>query len=180
MEDRTVIGQKSESFISILESYIGHIKSTAESITKQPLKNVVMGRPVNFHDNNPEANRKSQDILEKIAKSVGFKNIEFQLEPIAAAFAHEARLTKEQLALVVDLGGGTSDFTVIRLSPDKMDVRDRNEDILSTAGIKVGGTNFDKKLSMKSFMPELGLGSEFLKVKHQRSSGILTILNVQR
>ena len=79
----------------------------------------MMGRPVHFVDNDPAADTRAQAELYAIAQRLGFKHIEFQFEPIAAAFAHEARLRGEKLALVADLGGGTSDFTVIRLSAER-------------------------------------------------------------
>lgn len=161
MSERTVIGRKSMTFEAILSVYIAHLKHKAEVLLGADLKNIVMGRPVHFHDNDEAADRRSEDVLKKIAKRNGFKNIEFQYEPIAAAYAHERKITKETLALVVDLGGGTSDFTIIRLSPERANKHDRKDDILATSGIRVGGTTFDKALSLASFMPDLGLGSSY-------------------
>jgi hypothetical chaperone protein len=120
-----------------------------------------MGRPVHFHDNNPEADRRSQDVLEKIATNIGFKSIQFQYEPIAAAFSHERKVAGEKLSLVIDIGGGTSDFTVIRLAQSRSSDSSRANDILASSGTRTGGTNFDYKMSMKMFMPYLGLGSEY-------------------
>tara|TARA_R110002124_G_scaffold233406_1_gene398739 strand:+ start:110294 stop:111568 length:1275 start_codon:yes stop_codon:yes gene_type:complete len=161
MKEKTVINGRAKSFVDILATFIRNLKTQAEAAAGQPIENVVIGRPVHFHENNPEADDESQAILEQIAQSIGFKNIVFQYEPIAAAFAHERRLETEQLSLVIDLGGGTSDFTVIRLSPERYLAQDRSQDILATSGVRVGGTNFDKRLSMTSFMPYLGLNSEF-------------------
>ena len=76
-----------------------------------------------------------------------FKNIVFQYEPIAAAFSHEKDLTDEKLALVVDLGGGTSDFTIIRIGPKLAVKTQRKDDILATSGVRIGGNDFDKALS---------------------------------
>lgn len=163
MDERTILAQGSKSFVDILSVYIRHLKSAAEASASQDIENVVFGRPVHFHDDNPAADQKSQDTLEQIARAVGFKNIAFQYEPIAAAFAHEQNIESERLSLVVDLGGGTSDFTVIRLSRKKSTHSiDRSNDILATGGIRVGGTNFDQRLSMASFMPSLGLGSSYV------------------
>ena len=123
-----------------------------------------MGRPVHFHDNDPDADAESEKVLREIAQKIGFKNIVFQYEPIAAAFAHERALRHDKLSLVVDLGGGTSDFTVIKLSPQRGVNQAREDDILSTSGVRIGGTNFDKRLSMSSFMPYLGLGGQFTSI----------------
>ncbi len=161
MAERTVVGKRSRTFENILSVYIENLKNKAEHFLNDRLQNIVMGRPVHFHDKNPDADNKSEAILQKIAKTIGFKEIHFQYEPIAAAYAHERNVTRESIALVVDLGGGTSDFTVIRLSPERAVKPDRKDDILATAGIRVGGTNFDTCLSLASFMPHLGLGSQY-------------------
>lgn len=161
MEDKTSINGKWMHFTDVLKTFVGHMKSQADLYTEDTIENVVMGRPVHFHDNDPDADTTAQATLETIAKAVGFKNIEFLYEPIAAAFAHESNIEDEKLSLVIDLGGGTSDFTVIRISNKRMNKHDRKDDILSTSGVRVGGTTFDYRLSMKCFMPALGLGTEY-------------------
>lgn len=82
----------------------------------------------------------------------------FQFEPIAAALSYETTIKHEQLALIVDMGGGTSDFTVIRLHPHQTSA-DRSSDVLANCGIHIAGTDFDKRLSLHSVMPLLGMGS---------------------
>lgn len=161
MSERTIINRKSMSFIDVLTVFIRNIKKKAESHLGATVENVVLGRPVHFHDNNPDADDESERVLGGIAASLGFKNIVFQYEPIAAAFAHERKIKHDKLALVVDLGGGTSDFAVVKLFPHTPLDHDRRDDILATTGVRVGGTNFDKRLSMSSFMPYLGLGTEY-------------------
>ncbi|MDR1696925.1 MAG: Hsp70 family protein, partial [Rickettsiales bacterium] len=93
--------------------------------------------------------------------NAGFHNVLFQYEPIAAAFAHERNLTSETLAAVIDIGGGTSDFSVIRLGGARMARPDRRDDILANTGVRIGGNDFDKQLSLKTFMPEFGMGTEY-------------------
>jgi hypothetical chaperone protein len=156
MGQGTIVNGRKKAFEAIVHDFISHIKSKAEEQCGASLENVVMGRPVYFVDNDDNANHRAQDELEKIAKSAGFKNIEFQYEPIAAAFTHERKLSSEKLALVVDIGGGTSDFTVIRLSPQGMNKVDRKADILANAGVRIGGNDFDKDLCLDIFMPILG------------------------
>lgn len=161
MDDRTFLGSKPVYFTSILETFLAHLKSRAEEAVGDAVESVVMGRPVHFHDNDHDADQLSQNTLEKIARATGFKHVEFLYEPIAAAFAHEEKVAGEKLALVIDLGGGTSDFTVIKLSRSRIGAPDRSGDILATAGVRIGGTNFDYRLSLKGFMPYLGLGSYY-------------------
>ena len=120
---------------------------------------VVLGRPVHFVDGDQTADRLAQDQLAAAAWSEGFRHVEFQFEPVAAALHVERELDAETLALVVDIGGGTSDFSVLRLSPERARKIDRHDDILSTSGVHVGGTDFDRQLSIERVMPHFGLGS---------------------
>lgn len=161
MNEKTLIGNRSIAFSKVLSTFIAHLKAQADHAAGQDIENVVLGRPVHFHDNDPDADKKSEDTLAEIARSVGFKTIKFLYEPIAAAFAHEVNIQQETLSLVVDLGGGTSDFSVIKICKDKMKKADRSDDILANSGVRVGGTNFDTRLSIASFMPALGFGGQY-------------------
>ena len=69
-----------------------------------------------------------------------------QKEPIAAAFEYERRISGEEIAFIADFGGGTSDFTIMRLGPDHVDKTDRSSDILGVDGVYVGGNNFDSTI----------------------------------
>jgi len=119
----------------------------------------VLGRPVFFVDDDAAADQRAQDTLEDIARRAGLRDIAFQYEPIAAAFDYESQILREELVLVVDIGGGTSDFTLIRVGPERAKRVERRGDILATSGVHIGGTDFDKALSLASMMPMLGLGS---------------------
>ncbi|MFD1141586.1 Hsp70 family protein [Larkinella insperata] len=161
MKQGTVVNGTAMNFSNIIASFLRSLKQKADAVAGQELENVVMGRPVHFVDNSPESDARAQNELLEIARRIGFKNIEFQFEPIAAAFAHEARIAGEKLAIVVDLGGGTSDFTVIRLSGQSVHKTDRSSDILANTGVRVGGNDFDKDLSLAAIMPELGYRSTY-------------------
>lgn len=159
MGQATLVNSQRRKFEDILGFFLRHIKDKAEAQRGAILENVVMGRPVHFSDLDPAADARAEDELARIAKSVGFKHVAFEYEPVAAGFAHERGLEEENLALVVDIGGGTSDFTVIRLSKAAMDKPDRADDILAHAGIRTGGNDFDKDLSLAGFMPYFGYKS---------------------
>ncbi|MBD2755866.1 Hsp70 family protein [Spirosoma validum] len=161
MKQGTLVNGASMNFSTIISSFLKHIKDKADAVANQEIDHVVMGRPVHFVDNDPEADVRAQAELLAIAQRIGFKHIEFQFEPIAAAFAHEARISGEKLAIVADLGGGTSDFTVIKLSNQYVHKPDRSSDILANTGIRVGGNDFDKELSLAAIMPELGFRSTY-------------------
>jgi hypothetical chaperone protein len=119
----------------------------------------VFGRPVFFIDDNRQADQLAQDTLAEIARAVGFRDISFQYEPIAAAFDYESQIDREELVLIADIGGGTSDFSLVRLGPQRAARAERRDDILATGGVHIGGTDFDKYLSLAAVMPLLGYGS---------------------
>ncbi|MDD3182664.1 MAG: Hsp70 family protein [Alphaproteobacteria bacterium] len=160
IEGSTAVGNKNVKFKDIVEEFIGHLKKQAEKSTGQYADSVVMGRPVKFVDADERADAAAQASLEEIAKKAGFKNIAFQYEPIAAALDYEQSVAHEEVALIVDIGGGTSDFSVVRVSPDRCGKEDRKDDILANTGVRVGGTDFDTKLSLGQVMPLFGYGSK--------------------
>lgn len=161
MQQGTMINGKIMKFDKIIGNFINDMKQSAETVMQNPIEHVVLGRPVHFIDHDPEGDLKAQNELEQAALNIGFKHVEFQFEPIAAAYAHEVNLTSEKLALIVDIGGGTSDFTVIRLSNKSLDKPDRTDDILANDGVRMGGNDLDKKLSLECFMPEFGYRSTY-------------------
>ncbi|MVM31609.1 Hsp70 family protein [Spirosoma sp. HMF4905] len=161
MKQGTLVNGASMNFSSIITAFLKHVKDKADSVAGQEIEHVVMGRPVHFVDNDPGADSRAQSELQLIAQRIGFKYIDFQFEPIAAAFAHEAQLSAEKLAIVADLGGGTSDFTVIKLSNKYIHKPDRSSDILANTGVRIGGNDFDKELSLAAIMPELGYRSTY-------------------
>jgi len=158
--DTTRVKARRLGFGEIIGSFVGELKRRAEHSLGAELTQVVMGRPVHFVDDDPQADAEAQGQLEAAVREQGFRDIAFQFEPIAAALDYERQVERERLALIVDLGGGTSDFSVVRVSPERSGLSDRSADILSTAGVHIGGTDFDRLLSMAKVMPELGLGTE--------------------
>jgi hypothetical chaperone protein len=163
MKQGTVVNGKAAAFEKIVAQFLKSLHATTNQFTQHEVESVVMGRPVHFVDNNATADRTAQEELRAIARAVGFKHIAFQLEPIAAAFAHERNITREQLAIVVDLGGGTSDFTIIKVSQDYMSKPDRTSDVLASTGVRIGGNDFDKNLCLSIIMPELGYKTTYGK-----------------
>ncbi|KFC65042.1 putative heat shock protein YegD [Devosia sp. LC5] len=159
-DDGIRVGAKSYRFDDILGIFVAELKARAEAEARAPLEAVVVGRPVHFVDDDAAADAEAQRQLELAVRRQDFAHVEFQFEPIAAALDYERQVTAERLALIVDLGGGTSDFSVVRVSPERARAVERGGDILSTAGVHVGGTDFDRLLSMAKVMPQLGLGSE--------------------
>ncbi len=156
--ETTVINNQLVNFSDIITTYLAELrKRAAQHLGTAPTR-VVLGRPVHFVDDDAERDAQAEASLRQAAEAVGFKDIAFQLEPIAAALDYEQRLTRETTVLVADIGGGTSDFTVVRLGPSLMHKPNRADDVLATTGVHIGGTDFDQKLSLGQVMPLLGYG----------------------
>ncbi len=162
IDDHTEVAGRALPFRELLAQFIGELKRRAESAAGQGCTQAVLGRPVFFVDDDARADQQAEATLAEIARSVGLQDIAFQYEPIAAAFDYESQITREELVLVVDIGGGTSDFALVRLGPARAGKADRRSDILASGGVHIGGTDFDKYLSLASVMPGLGLGSRLL------------------
>ena len=166
IHEKTYIDQKPVSFTSILGFYFAHLKNRIETELEREISDVVLGRPVRFVDNDDVADAQAQRTLQAIARAQGFRHIAFQYEPIAAALAYEQHVSGEELVLIADIGGGTSDFSIVRVSPERRGKAQRGGDILANAGIHIGGTDFDRLLSLKCVMPLLGFGSYTADRKH--------------
>ncbi|WP_379061818.1 Hsp70 family protein [Mesorhizobium sp. UC22_110] len=154
--EKTRIQARTLAFTDIIGLFVAHLKAQLDRHAGQPVENVVLGRPVRFVDEDDAADAEAQNQLEKAARKQGFKHIDFQFEPIAAALDYEHTLNREELALIVDMGGGTSDFSIVRVSPERSAAMDRKGDILANRGVHIGGTDFDRLLSIAHVMPELG------------------------
>lgn len=170
MDDSTEVMGQAMPFRKLLAHFIRELKTRAEQAAGTEFSRAVLGRPVFFIDENPAADQLAEDTLAEIARDAGFGEIAFQYEPIAAAFDYEARITREELVLVADIGGGTSDFSLVRLSPERAARSDRRDDILANGGVHIGGTDFDRSLSLARAMPLLGLGSALRNGKAMPSS----------
>ena len=158
LNETTLINHQLVNFEDIITTYLAALRERATRHLGAAPTRVVMGRPVHFVDDDAARDAQAEASLHRAAEEVGFKDITFQFEPIAAALDYEQRLTRETTVLVADIGGGTSDFTVVRLGPALMHKTNRADDVLATTGVHIGGTDFDQKLSLEQVMPLLGYG----------------------
>ncbi len=153
--ERTVVGRRSVSFRDVVARFIGELRSRLDAV--QPgMRQAVFGRPVHFVDDDAGGDAAAEAALEGIAKACGFTEVEFQYEPVAAALHYEQGLAAEEVVLVFDIGGGTSDISILRLSPERARAPQRMGDVLANGGIRVGGTDFDRLLSLAEAMPHMG------------------------
>jgi hypothetical chaperone protein len=143
-------------YTDIIAIFVDHLKRSAEKSAGGAINRAVLGRPVFFVDDDPRADLMAQQQLEAAARSVGLREIHFQYEPIAAAFDYESHLTEEGLVLVADIGGGTSDFSLVRVGPERMKRVERKDDVLAHHGVHVAGTDFDRRVELATILRELG------------------------
>jgi len=154
--ERTPVGGRSQTFEGILVGFLKHLKAKAEAFAGGRIDDVVMGRPVHFVDGNDAVDARAEAKLGDIARAAGFQSVAFQFEPIAAALSFEHTASQRELAFIADIGGGTADFSVVEVGPDRRGKAERANDILANDGIRVGGTNLDMRLSLAAVMPHLG------------------------
>jgi len=138
----TVVGDQTYTIEELIAFFFRYLKAKADAVTGQKVTRAVIGRPAVF-SSDPEEDHLAESRLLKAAQIAGFTEIRFQFEPIAAAFAYEARITQPERVLVADFGGGTTDFTVVQLDPKRQGLSDRGGDILATGGLPVAGNKYD-------------------------------------
>ena len=160
LEERTDLGAgHSVSYREVVAGYLRQLKAHAEMHVGTAIDKVVLGRPVFFVDDDAPRDAQAQAALEAAARSVGFADVQFQYEPIAAALDYERHAVKEQRVLVADIGGGTSDFSLVRVGPLRRTRVERRADILANHGVHAAGTDFDRHIELAALLPNLGYKS---------------------
>ncbi len=147
-------------FEDIVACMMSNVKQLAEKALQKEVTQTVIGRPINFQGlHGEESNRQAIKVLTNAAKRVGFKDVAFQYEPVAAGFEFEASLAKETRVLVIDIGGGTSDCSMLLMSPHYSDHHNRSAHLLAHSGVRIAGNDFDIQLALQGIMPSLGMTS---------------------
>ena len=149
-------GGRAVRYLDVVATYLAHLKRCAEHVAGHRIERAVLGRPVFFVDDDPARDAQASAALRTAAGRAGFREIEFQYEPIAAAFDYEQGVAGEEKVLVADIGGGTSDFSIVRVGPGRAARVERKDDILANHGVHVAGTDFDRRVELASVLPLLG------------------------
>jgi hypothetical chaperone protein len=149
-------GGRSVHYRDVVVGYLRHLKAFAEREAGHAVNRAVLGRPVFFVDDDPARDAQAQAALEAAARQAGLSELHFQYEPIAAALDYESGIHEEQLVLVADIGGGTSDFSLVRVGPAQRGRADRRDDILANHGVHLAGTDFDRHVELACILPHLG------------------------
>jgi hypothetical chaperone protein len=128
-----------------------------------PASRVVLGRPVRFAGADTEADEAlALKRLQTAGELAGFREVSFELEPVAAAYQYETQLDHDELVLIGDFGGGTSDFTLAYLGPGRK--KDGRSPVIGTSGVAIAGDTFDSRIMMRLVAPKLGLGSHYVSL----------------
>jgi len=165
---RTQIGHHAISLDDMLVLFFTRVREHIEQSWGNAPDAVTLGRPVRFAGADSDADSEAaQARLEAAALRSGFATVDFQLEPIAAAFHYERSLSRPELALVADFGGGTTDFCLMQLGGDAG--RDRRDDIVATGGVGVAGDDLDAAIIEHVVSPELGKGSRYREMGREKA-----------
>jgi len=150
-------------FVGVVTAMMANVKQHADSASGESIDDVVIGRPINFQGaGGDEENRNALEMLVESALEAGFKRVAFLYEPMAAAMEYEARLDHEECVLVLDIGGGTTDCSFVRVGPTRRASIERDADILGHAGERIGGNDYDQLLALRAVMGLLGYEDELL------------------
>ncbi|MBL4688397.1 MAG: Hsp70 family protein [Nannocystaceae bacterium] len=162
---RTQIGHHGVSLEDMLSLFFLRLRAHLERQRGAAPDHLMLGRPVNFAGaTTEEMNNIAQERLAGAAMKAGFSEVRFELEPIAAAYHYERALTRPELALVADFGGGTTDFCLMRLGPRRHQDSERQQDIVATGGVGIAGDDLDATIIEHLVCPHLGLGTTYVEM----------------
>jgi hypothetical chaperone protein len=140
----------------LAKTYLSLLKQRAESALGESIDAVTLGRPVKFSES-PEQDRKAQETLRQAAHEAGFREVDFELEPIAAALDYEQSMTRPQNVAIFDFGGGTLDIAVMRLGDP------HQREVFASGGVDIAGSDFDRAIIEKRMLSHFGYG----RIRHQ-------------
>jgi hypothetical chaperone protein len=135
----------------LAETYLSLLKRRAEEVLGEPIEAVTLGRPVKFSES-PEQDKKAEETLRQAAYEAGFREVDFELEPVAAALAYEQTIAEPQNAVIFDFGGGTLDIAVMRLGDPRQRV------VYASGGVDIAGGDFDRTIIEVRMLPHFGHG----------------------
>ena len=135
----------------LAKTYLSLLKGRAEHVLGESIDEVTLGRPVKFSES-PEQDHKAQETLRQAAHEAGFKKVDFEFEPIAAALDYEQSIGKPQNVVIFDFGGGTLDIAVMRLGDP------RSREVYASGGVDIAGSDFDRAIIEKRMLTHFGLG----------------------
>ncbi len=166
MREKRQIAYEQLTLLDVVARFLRTIRERAEASTGAKFNTALSGRPVRFHTSDDARNAQAEIDLRDAYMLAGYDDVSFMYEPEAAALA-AGPLPAGKLGLIIDIGGGTSDFSIFERNGN--DTR-----IIASHGVRVGGTDFDKAISIAQVMPLLGHGAE---IKNEMGDGRHTAPN---
>lgn len=163
-ESRLIAGKR-RTLAGVVTTFLQTVKARAEAEAGERFDRLLCGRPVHFHSTDSARDQQAEADLRACCLAAGFAEVAFRFEPEGAALATHGQGAENELGIILDIGGGTSDFSVYERRNGRLD-------ILASHGIRLGGTDFDKALSMTHAMPWLGLGSQ---LRREMGPGLLPV-----
>ncbi|MDF1792937.1 MAG: Hsp70 family protein [Thalassobaculaceae bacterium] len=158
-EERTILGGRPWPFRQLLKRFVQFLKDDVERREGVALSTLVAGRPVRFNDDEAR-DAEAEAYLREIFVEAGFTDVRFLYEPVAAMLDASDLMETPEVVLVADIGGGTSDFSVARWRREPLAPGEERFEILANHGVRIGGTDLDRRISLDTVMPLLGLGSQ--------------------
>jgi hypothetical chaperone protein len=161
--DSTGVFSKSYTLENLVALILHHLLFGSLRTVGQLPRKLVAGRPVHFSNAGDEADDDfAVSRLKAAIESCGFTEVVFEYEPVAAAYSYEQSLSHDELILIGDFGGGTSDFSILRVGPTVRRHGRTRADIVGTDGVAIAGDAFDRQIIRNLVAPRLGKGSEYL------------------
>jgi len=160
--DETNIMGDYYSLEDLITPILQRLRKIAEEQFGELPPRIVVGRPVHFSSAQNDADdERATRRIEAAIRRAGWSEITFEFEPVAAAYHYASTIAREELILVADFGGGTSDFSIVRLRPPTAVPSDARYQILANDGVAIAGDAFDGEIVRRLIAPELGRGSQY-------------------
>jgi hypothetical chaperone protein len=162
----TSIFSRTHSLVDLMTLLLADLRARAEEDLGPLGSRIVVGRPVHFaHANSPDDEALAIERLRTSLANVGWTDVVFEYEPVAAAYYYEQQLSRDELVFIADFGGGTSDFSLIEVGPSRAragsDPAAKKRAILGSDGVGIAGDALDAKVLHNVVAPMLGLGSTY-------------------
>lgn len=152
----TIVFNKTMNISDIVAVFIKEMRARANAITNENVERIVLGRPA-LYSRNLDEDQLAQDRMQKACETAGFKEVIFCPEPIAAGLDYNEGSTGQKIVLIADFGGGTSDFTLMKIHPGSYS----KDDILGLSGIFMAGDAIDGVMMKDFIAPHFGSRFEY-------------------
>jgi len=152
----TTVFNKTMNISEIVAVFLSEMRIRANKFTNKNVEKIVLGRPA-LYSLNKEDDLLAQNRMQKACELAGFKEVHFCPEPVAAGLDYNAQTEDEKIVLIADFGGGTSDFTLMKIHKKAYS----QDDILGLSGIFMAGDALDGVIMKDYIAPHFGSRFEY-------------------